>query len=63
MGLDPFDIDGGDRDWDGMERGVCERCGGTGSITDCPDDLCQGENGCIHGDNETCPDCRGEGEC
>lgn len=42
----------------------CDYCDGTGWITHCPDDLCQGggENGCIHGDNEVCPECHGEGE-
>lgn len=34
----------------------CDACGGRGFITDCPDDLCQDEDGCIHGDGDRpCP--------
>ena len=40
----------------------CENCGGTGLITHCPDDLCQGEAGCIHGGNLPCPECHGTGD-
>jgi len=28
----------------------------------CPDDLCHGEEECIHGEYATCPECDGEGE-
>lgn len=45
------------------ELEMCGRCMGTGEITDCVDDLCQSDAGCIHGDSEvTCPDCGGKGE-
>lgn len=41
----------------------CPTCGGLGWIQTCIDDLCQGENGCIHGDgDEVCPECEGHGE-
>jgi len=28
----------------------------------CPDDLCHGEEECIHGDDATCRRCQGEGD-
>lgn len=38
------------------DEGECLECYGRGFITDCPDDLCQGEDGCIHGDGDRlCP--------
>ena len=43
------------------EPEVCDVCGGFGEYTCCPDDLCQGDYGCIHGDNFICSNCDGEG--
>ena len=40
----------------------CQKCQGLGFITHCPDDLCQGEDGCIHGDDEVCLACAGSGD-
>ena len=35
----------------------CQTCGGLGYIVVCPDDLCHGQEECIHGDGEVpCPD-------
>lgn len=45
-------------DWD--DEG-CYRCGGKGYIVTCIDDLCRGQDECIHGDGEQpCPACCGE---
>lgn len=39
----------------------CYRCGGKGYIVTCIDDLCRGQDECIHGDGEhPCPVCCGE---
>jgi protein gp37 len=41
---------------------TCQRCGGRGEIVTCPDDMCYGQEECIHGDGySTCPDCGGDG--
>jgi hypothetical protein len=40
---------------------ICLTCGGSGLYSRCIDDLCYGEEVCIHGDDATCPDCKGEG--
>jgi hypothetical protein len=40
----------------------CDRCGGSGFSSDCIDDLCNGREECIHGDDATCRACQGEGE-
>lgn len=49
----------------GMDMCVCEPedCPDCyhGESTDCWDDLCQGDEGCIHGDNYACRTCEGEG--
>ena len=48
-----------------MERDLetCTNCWGSGEVTDCIDDLCQSDAGCIHGDSEViCPECEGRGE-
>lgn len=38
----------------------CARCGGSGSIIICPDDMCRGVGECMHGDGEIpCPECGG----
>lgn len=52
--------DDDERDYEPSDEGECQECGGLGFIQNCPDDLCQGEHGCIHGDgDETCPECGG----
>lgn len=39
----------------------CYRCGGKGYIVTCIDDLCRGQDECIHGDGEQpCPACCGQ---
>ena len=44
-----------------LEDDFCETCWNTGWISICFDDLCQGEDGCIHGDgNVVCPECHGQ---
>ena len=49
----PDDVDGDDA--------YCYRCGGSGEIVVCCDDLCNGLGQCIHGDGEIiCPECGGE---
>lgn len=45
----------------GSELMTCWNCGGEGSIVDCVDDLCHGQDWCMHGDNRMCPECHGEG--
>ena len=42
---------------------TCLTCYGEGFVITCCDDLCAGEDRCIHGDGEeACPDCNGSGE-
>lgn len=44
------------------EEIMCPTCWGSGVEVVCCDDLCQGDDGCIHGDGEiVCPECNGEG--
>ncbi len=40
----------------------CPDCDGTGFVMDCCDDLCHGSGECIHGDDQVCATCEGEGE-
>jgi len=48
-------------DFEGWES--CGRCGGTGELLICCDDICHGLGECIHGDGmAVCPDCKGSGE-
>lgn len=48
---------------DFTDDGTCQRCGGNGEIVTCPDDMCYGQEECIHGDGySTCPECGGSGE-
>lgn len=43
-------------------RSFCYRCNGEGFIITCMDDLCAGEDRCIHGDGEQmCSACGGTG--
>ena len=53
-----------DQDDDYFEpKDDCQRCGGTGRMIVCIDDMCQGSGECIHGDGvEKCEDCKGTGE-
>ena len=50
----------GPDEWDG---GGCYQCGGRGWMVTCIDDLCHGQDYCIHGDPPTpCPNCNPKGE-
>ena len=43
--------------------GGCYQCGGRHYIVTCPDDLCHGQDECIHGDPPTpCPACNPKGD-
>ena len=49
-------------DTDYFVDGGCNRCGGSGRIVICIDDMCRGVGECMHGDGEiVCPTCNGEG--
>lgn len=52
-----------DDDDDGEYLGMvtCWACSGEGAEIRCCDDLCHGQDWCIHGDNYTCPQCGGDG--
>jgi hypothetical protein len=39
----------------------CTKCLGSGYFSDCFDDMCHGEEECIHGDPAECSECKGEG--
>lgn len=54
-----------DEDYEGEYLGhvICWKCGGEGSIVECVDDLCHGQDWCMHGDNRMCSNCGGEGHC
>ena len=56
---DPLYGDEDDPLWRDEEDDYCERCLCRGFVTYCQDDLCQGDGGCIHGDNVACPECGG----
>ena len=45
-----------------IEPSICASCWGAGEVINCCDDLCHGTGHFIHGDNEVCPECGGEGE-
>ena len=51
---EPYEDDDG-------EEVTCMKCGGSGFFADCFDDLCHGEEECIHGDDTTCTECHGNG--
>lgn len=41
---------------------TCWLCGGSGEYVTCIDDLCHGQEQCIHGDPPSpCPECKGTG--
>ena len=47
-------------DYDLYASDGCQRCGGSGVIVVCIDDICRGAGECMHGDGEiACPDCGG----
>lgn len=44
------------------DRQECYKCGGRGEFVDCCDDLCYGQEYCIHGDPPAkCDECGGTG--
>lgn len=50
-------------DPDVSDGGSCYDCGGRGWNVTCIDDLCHGQDYCIHGDPPTpCRNCNAEGE-
>jgi hypothetical protein len=58
-GMGAYDRDEDDYGDSGGER-YCYTCDGKGYIVACIDDLCHGQEECIHGDPPvTCPDCKG----
>lgn len=60
MIADPIDFDYDDYEPEG--RG-CNECGGRGYVVRCIDDLCHGQDECIHGDAPTpCYACNPKGE-
>lgn len=51
-----------DPDYDGSER-YCWECGGRGYIVRCPDDMCHGQDECMHGDPPSrCWTCNKDGK-
>lgn len=51
-----------DGEYEGGER-YCWACGGRGWMVTCPDDLCHGQDECIHGDPPTpCRECNPKGD-
>lgn len=60
---DPAQEDDLDDDYEGeyLGRITCWNCGGEGRTIECCDDLCHGQDWCMHGDNRMCRECHGEG--
>lgn len=55
------DWDEFDEEYDGSNS--CNECGGRGYVIRCIDDLCHGQDECIHGDPPTpCRTCNPKGE-
>jgi hypothetical protein len=53
-----------DDEFDGGYLGemvTCWGCGGEGNQIRCVDDLCHGQDWCMHGDNYPCRQCGGDG--
>jgi len=48
MPIEPPDY--GDEEYMGSGENYCWDCGGRGWKITCPDDLCHGQDECIHGD-------------
>ena len=47
-----------DARWDNYDDEGCYRCGGSGTIVTCIDDICRNTGECFHGDGEVpCPNC------
>ncbi len=39
----------------------CYNCNSTGIVVSCRDDICRGQEWCMHGDGESvCPECLGD---
>ena len=52
-----------DEDWGEYESPGCYECGGRGYMVRCIDDLCHGQDECIHSDPATpCHVCNRNGE-
>jgi hypothetical protein len=52
-----------DYDWSEYADSYCYECGGRGWFIDCIDDLCHGQDCCIHGDPpRPCRVCNPKGE-
>jgi hypothetical protein len=50
-------------DYDPGEERYCYECGGRGWFVDCVDDMCHGQDECIHGDPPVpCRACNPKGE-
>jgi hypothetical protein len=50
-------------DFDPSDNSGCYECGGRGYIVTCIDDMCHGQDECIHGDPPTpCRACNPKGE-
>lgn len=60
MGEPVFDDDGDGYD-DDCDGPICMRCSGTGFFVSCIDDMCHGQEQCIHGGSDICPSCGGSG--
>jgi len=59
---DPFYDANEDAGLNDYDEPVCLRCGGSGELLICWDDLCHGAGECMHGDGEIeCPTCGGSG--
>ena len=58
--FDEDETDDDFEDYDIYASEGCQRCGGSGVIVVCIDDMCRGAGECMHGDGEiACPDCGG----
>jgi hypothetical protein len=52
--------DDADQDVDFGDEISCPHCDG-GTVMNCIDDLCHGQGWCMHGDEDVCRHCHGEG--
>lgn len=63
MTIQEHDDEDYERDPDYRSSAGCYHCGGRGWLVTCIDDLCHGQDECIHGDPPTpCPVCNKDGE-
>jgi hypothetical protein len=62
--LNPLDDEQPTREeWEDFESRGCWNCGGRGWMVTCIDDLCHGQDECIHGDPPTpCRVCNKDGK-